>query len=277
MEPDTAKQLAEIMLYAQWVGRNTYRFALDNNRLALEPTDCVEIPVDGQTERVRILAVNYKIGGILEIEAQRDDDGAYVSTAVATPSAPSGGGVGRAGLRSDLSRRTWCCSTSRACARSTSMPAITPRSMASRTVRVWTCAELYRSSDGGVTFGRVARTDLESTVGEITDITGPATDPTLPGDSPPYDSANSITVSLFEGTLASITDAQIDAGQNMAAIGSDGSWVIIQFKTATLDTGDTWVLTDLIWGLNDTQHLLGTTGVGDTFVLLSESDAAAHP
>ena len=26
----------------------------------------------------------------------------------------------------------------------------------------------------------------------------------------------------------------------MAAIGQDGRWVIIQFKTATLDTGDTW-------------------------------------
>ena len=55
----------------QWVGRNTYRFSLDNNCLALEPTDCVEIPVDGQTQRVRIVAVDYTIGGILEIDASR--------------------------------------------------------------------------------------------------------------------------------------------------------------------------------------------------------------
>ena len=51
----------------------------------------------------------------------------------------------------------------------------------------WACAELYRSNDGGVTYGRVARTNDETTVGEIDAITGPATDPTLPGDSPAYD------------------------------------------------------------------------------------------
>ena len=135
----------------------------------------------------------------------------------------------------------------------------------------WACAELYRSNDGGGTFGRVARTNDETTVGEIDDITGPPTDVALPGESPQYDESNSITVSLYEGELASITDAQIDAGQNLAAIGSDGAWVIIQFKTATLSTESTYVLTDLIWGLYDTRHLLGTTSAGDTFVLLSDS------
>ena len=141
----------------------------------------------------------------------------------------------------------------------------------------WACAELYRSNDGGVTYGRVARTNAETTVGEIDSITGPATDPTLPGESPAYDTTSTITVTLFEGTLASITDAQIAAGQNMAAVGLDGRWVIIQFKTATLDTGDTSTLTDLIWGLNETQHLLYTTVAGDSFVLLSDADLLRIP
>ena len=67
MEPDTAAQLADIMLYETWFGRNAFRFSLDNSRLALEPTDCIEIPVDGETRRVRFVAVNYKIGGILKM------------------------------------------------------------------------------------------------------------------------------------------------------------------------------------------------------------------
>ena len=79
------------------MGRNAHRFALDNNWLALEPTDCIEIPVDGQTERVRIVSIDYSIGGILKIDALRDDDGSYVSTAVATPSQPSGGVPGGPG------------------------------------------------------------------------------------------------------------------------------------------------------------------------------------
>ena len=63
----------------------------------------------------------------------------------------------------------------------------------------------------------------------------------------------------------------------MAAIGVNGRWVLIQFKTATLDTGDQWTLTDLIWGVNETQHLLGTTVAGDTFVLLTGSGLLRIP
>ena len=276
MEPDTAAQLAEIMLYEAYVSRNTYRLALDNTWLALEPTDCVEIPVDGQTQRVRIVSVDYSIGGIARIEAVADDDGTYTSTAVATPGTPSGGVPGQGGsalicpsglVLLDIPRLAtghidagYYAAIYNTCGDDG-----------------WECAELYRSNDGGLTYGRVARTNGETTVGEIDSITGPATDPTLPGDSPAYDTTSSITVTLFEGTLASITDAQIAAGQNLAAVGVDGRWVIIQFKTATFDTGDQYTLTDLIWGVNGTEHLLGTTVDGDTFVLLSDSDLLRIP
>ena len=274
MEPDTAAQLADIHLYTAWVSRNTYTFSLDHDWLHLEPTDCVELPVDGQTERVRIVSVDFSIGGILRVEAVRDDDGAYVSTAVGRPSEPSGGVPGGPG--SGLICPTGMVVLNLPRLRKVDIDAgyyVALYGLCSS----WACAEVYRSSDGGLTYGRVARTNLETTVGEILAISGPATDPTLPGDSPAYDDANSITVTLFEGELASITDAQIAAGQNTAAIGVDGRWVIIQFKTATLDTGDQWTLTDLIWGVNDTAHLLGTTVEGDTFVLLSDSGLLRVP
>ena len=275
MDPDNAAQLAEIFLYDAWVGRNSYEFALDHNWLKLEPTDCIEIPVDGQLERVRILSVEYSIGGILKISAQRDDDGSYTSTAVATPSQPSGGAPGGPG--SGLICLSYAVLLDIPRLREADIDAGYYLAIYGECPDAWECAELYRSSDGGLTYGRVARTNSQTPVGQILDITGPATDPTLPGDSPPYDAANSITVTLYTGELASVTDAQIDAGLNMAAIGQDGAWVIIQFKTATLDTGDTWVLTDIIWGLNDTQHLLGTTGNGDTFVLLSSASLQRVP
>jgi hypothetical protein len=268
MTPDTAAQLAEIMLYAEWVGRSTYTFSLDNDWLHLEPTDCIEIPVEGETQRVRILAVNYKIGGLLEVEAQKDDDGSYTSVAVGNPGTPSGGVPGSSGNGPICPSAVVLLDIGRL--REQDTDAGYYAAIYGLCPDFWSCAELYRSNDGGTTFGRVGRTDLETTVGEILTITGPATDPTLPGESPAYDTTTSITVELFEGTLSSISDAQIAAGQNLAAIGVHGRWVIIQFKTATLDTGDQWTLTDLIWGLNDTQHLLYTTVAGDSFVLLSD-------
>ncbi len=264
MPPDTAAQLAEIILYSQWVGRNTYRFSLDNSRLALEPTDCIEIPVDGQTVRVRIIAVNYKIGGIADIEAVRDDDGSYVSTAVAMPGEPSGGVPGGPGSGPICPSGIVILDIPRL--RDADIDAGYYVAIYGE-CESWECAELYRSSDGGVTYGRAARTNDETTVGEIDSITGPSTGG---ADTSGYDGDSTITVTLFEGTLESVTDAQIDAGANMAAVGQDGSWVIIQYKTAVLDTGDQWTISDIIWGVNETRHLVGTTGAGDTFVLLSD-------
>jgi hypothetical protein len=270
MAPVTAKQLAEIMLYEAYVSRNRYRFSLDHDFLYLEPTDCIEIPVDGQTERVRIVAVEYAIGGVLRVDAVRDDDGAYESTAIATPGQPSGGVPGSSGggpiCDSEVVLLDIPCLTGTP----PTGEAWIYGAVYGTCPDFWNCAALYRSDDGGDTYVQVARTDAETTVGRIIDITGPATDPTLPGDSPPYDTTNTITVSLFEGTLGSVSDESIAAGLNLAAIGAPGRWVIIQFKTAVLDTTNVWVLSDLIWGVNGTAHLLGTTGINDTFVLLSD-------
>lgn len=272
MEPDTAKQLAEISLFEAWVSRNGYTFSLDNNQLALEPTDCIEIVVDNErTERVRIVSVDYKIGGILQVAAVRDDDGAYVSTVVANPGTPSGGIPGSTGGGP-------ICPSGAVLLDIPCLEGSPPAGEAWIYAALyglcpdfWSCAELYRSNDSGVTYQRIARADTETTVGTIDSITGPPTDVTLPGDSPPYDTTSAITVTLAEGTLSSVTDAQIAAGQNLVAIGQHGRWVIIQFKTATLDTGDTWTLTDLIWGVNDTIQNIGSTVAGDSFVLLSDS------
>ena len=268
MDPDVGAQLAEIHLYDTWVSRNRFTFVLNNDWLHLEPTDCLEIPVEGETRRVRLVSATYKIGGLIECEAVADDDGSYQSTAVATPEGPSGGPIvgpgagpicGSVAVLLDIPRL-----------READIDAGYYVAIYGLCPETWTCGELYRSSDGGLTYGRVARTNDQTVVGQIVSITGPSTDPVLPGESPQYDTTNAITVNLFQGALASITDAQIAAGQNLAAIGIHGRWVIIQFKTATFDTGDQWTLTDLIWGVNETQHLLYTTVAGDTFVLLSD-------
>ena len=267
MSSDNAAQLAEILLYSEWVGRNTYRFSLDHDHLDLEVSDCIEIPVEDETQRVRITAIDYSIGGILRIEAIRDDDGSYVSTAVAAPSTPSGGGLGGPGegpvCPSGIVLLDIPCTTP------TELPIISAAVYG--LCESWACAELYVSDDGGVTYGRITTFDNEATVGEIADISGPPTDPAMPGDSPQYDSGDAISVTLFNGELASITDAQIAAGQNLAAIGVDGQWLLIQFRTAVLTSTDTYELTDIIWGVQDTRHLLGTTVIGDTFVLLSDA------
>lgn len=268
MDGDYAAQLAEIMLYEAWVARNSYRFTLDNSWLALEPADCIEIPVDGQTERVRITAIDYAIGGILRVEAVRDDDGSYTSTAAGTPPTDTGSG-GRPPASAlvcpsvmvllDLPRLR---DVDVDCGYYAAVYGLCTS---------WTCAAIYRSSDGGVTYGRVARTDVQATVGTATFTDVPDEESSLLDSPISYDTVNTISVTLGYGTLASVTDDQIEAGFNAAAVGRDNRWVIIQFKTAVLDSGGTWVLSDILWGLRETAEHLDTLINGDTFVLLNDS------
>jgi hypothetical protein len=270
MSAESAAQLADIYLTEAYVGRNTYRFSLDNSHLEREPADCVVLPVEDETERVRITAIGYTIGGLLRCEAVRDDQEIYTSTAAAVPH-EGGGSEGNApGLLVCPSRSVFL-----------DLPRLRPEhtdagfyAAVYGTCDSWECAAIYRSPDDGATFGRIATTSFQAIVGEIEAFDGA---PTNASESPgsgtaDYDTDNTITVRLDSpGTLSSITDAQINAGYNAAAIGVDGRWLIIQFKTVDPQTDGSYVLSDLLWGLNDTDENMGTTEVGDTFVLLNDS------
>src|SRR5690606_25573363 len=48
-----------------------------------------------------------------------------------------------------------------------------------------------------------------------------------------------------------------------------GRWLIVQFARAELVADSTYKLTRLLLGRRGTEHLIGTTGPGDRFVLVS--------
>ncbi len=270
MTAETAAQLADIYLSEFWVGRNTYRFTVDNSKIEREVSDCVEIPVDGELERVRITGLTYVIGGILQAEGIRDDQTVYTSTAAAIPSEGSGNGGGAGGnvvcpsevVLLDLPSLREGIDTD--CGFYAAIYG---------TCASWTCAALYRSNDDGASYGRVARTERQAIVGTITDISGFDTgESVLDTSVPNYDTSNEITISMdtIGGDLSSVSDALIVAGYNAAAVGDDGRWCIIQFKTVTPVT-DGFVLSDLLWGLRDTGDNQLTLETGDRFVLLNDA------
>lgn len=81
-----------------------------------------------------------------------------------------------------------------------------------------------------------------------------------------------ITVNLFDGTLSSIADdIQVLNGGNVCAMQNDaGHWEIFQYKTATLDSGGHYILSDLIRGKLGTEWVIDETAfsAGNAFVLL---------
>jgi hypothetical protein len=267
MTDEKAAQLAEILLYSTWVARNSYSFQLDNSFLKVEPTDCLLLPVDGQLERVRVTGADYGVGGVITYTAAKDDDGNYESSAAPATGSSSGGGGGASGglvcpsdaifldlpsLRTEDTDAGYYAAVRGLCS-------------------PWSCAVIYRSSDDGATYGRVADTFVEATIGTVLHDVGSANSPGDTSDSPvDYDTTNTLYVTLLSGEgLSSVTEASLLAGANTAAIGAHGRWELIQFLTAENTSGDVWELSGLVRGVAGTTEHIDTTLAGDAFVLMS--------
>lgn len=104
------------------------------------------------------------------------------------------------------------------------------------------------------TMGEV-NVQLDSDVGVITHVTN----------------TGSFRVTLAAGTLESVTEDLVLAGQNVALVGDE----IIGFTTATLIAGTTYELSGLIRGLRNTTP--ATHAVLTRFVLLSEDSVLWQP
>lgn len=91
-----------------------------------------------------------------------------------------------------------------------------------------------------------------------------------------YDETNLITV-LVNGELSSTTWSGLlaDASINAAAVGVDGRWEVLRFRTATLveavGAKNRYTLSGLLRGRKGTEHNMGNHDIGDRFVLLDSA------
>lgn len=263
MSSSKAAQIAEVLLYESWVGRNRYKISLGQEFLALEPADVVTMPVDGRQERVRITSVDLALPGLLQVEAIRDDDGAYVSYAVGSPNANAGSGgatVSIIGTPETVLLDIPLLSEDD----NDSGYYAAVRSIGGNT---WSGGAIYRSPDGGITYSSVAEAPFQATIGTL-DVELPA------GPSEIMDKGNELLITLPTGfELESIAEASLLAGLNAAAIGADGRWEIVQFQTAEqVGSGSNqWRLTNLLRGRRGTEWAIGLSQAADKFVLLDEA------
>lgn len=125
----------------------------------------------------------------------------------------------------------------------------------------WEGADVYLSTDDGVSEQKVATLMGEAVIGELAEDT----------DADGADSSGLIVVQVFgDGELDSVTEAQLDARMNGFALITDDVAEIGQFQTATEGaTTGLYELTDVIRGQLDTVATSHTAG--DTFVLLDEN------
>jgi hypothetical protein len=130
----------------------------------------------------------------------------------------------------------------------------------------WKGCVIYKSVDNGSTFTTQFSLITEATMGVLAEAV-PASEPYT------WDEVTQIIVNVTANfSFESLTDDQVLAGGNGAAMGADGRWEIIQFATATQVTATQWILSRLLRGRRGTEHVMGTSQTGDLFVIVSSGD-----
>lgn len=264
-----AIQLAGRYFRRLWNERKQPAFGVTAQNLALEPGDVRTIDLDGETITARATRVLVKADDSIETEWR------YDSATLATLDGSAGAEFdGR--LPSEIS-----------------IPLLSKGFVLDvpylndlddvATPLVYVAAGPY--ADGtwpGATF-------FEETGGEYTDefASVPSTSPVTWGfvselmpDANPnvWDRGTELTVTLQTGELTGCTEAQALASPtlNMAAIGVNGRWEIVQFTTASLVAGKTYTVSGFLRGRRGTEWACSQHVAGDQFVLLDAAQDEAR-
>jgi len=252
MSASKAKQIADVLMYDAWTARTQFDFQTGWKYGYLEPTDVIDIVKAGRTYTVRLADEDYSLvsrrraaledpsiytqsGAAAEILAPDEDVALTPLTKLALMDIP---------LLRDQDDGVGFYAA--ACGYGVG----------------WYGAQSYKSADAGATWGSFGAGFLnDATIGTATTALGAFTRNI-------FDETHSVTVVLLNGELASDTEANVLNGANAALLGAE----IIQFKTATLISDDTYTLTGLLRGRRGTEWAASTHAAGERFVLL---DAAS--
>jgi len=257
LEDDEAAQIAEVLWAEAWTARRTHSAVIDAGRQELEPTDPIEIPVDGRVRRVRILSIEDALPALRRLELVRDDDGSYVSRAVGTVP-----GYVRPTLQVASPAELLLLD----------LPALRDEDdnagvyAAVRpylTDTTFRGASILRSTDGGGSYTSLGPVSTATPMGYLLQTPG-ATEPhTI------WDEVTVLRVQMQYGELESRTESAVLGGANAAAIGAHGRWEIVQFRDASYLGEGIWLLSGLLRGRRGTEHNIGISVANDRFVMLS--------
>lgn len=259
LDDSEALQIAQVLWADAWQSRKTHECQISAKWQKLEPTDVIAVPVDGQVVRARILDISDALPSHRKLTLVRDDDGNYQSYAVAEtpPLIPTPVAV-----------------TSPASMVLLDIPLIRDSdddpgfyaAMYPLVSGAFKGAAIYRSTDAGGNWVRVATAANAAITGTVL-VELPAA-----GYST-FDGASVLTIQLDgDDELSSITRAALLAGStgsNAAAVGADGRWEIVQFQDVESLGDRLFTCTTLLRGRRGTEWAIGSSVVGDKFVLLT--------
>jgi hypothetical protein len=259
LDQGEAISIASRLLMDAWTVRETASFALPPSFLALDPADEVELTAGGRTRRLRLTQVND--AGARAMDAVATDPSLYESL-IGPSRAP--------GMIQTLGH------TGRALTVFLDLPLLasgqTPyEPFAAAYADPWPGAVLLYRSAGDADYALDTAIKREARIGEtLAEL--------YSGPTARWDRANTLSVKLYSGTLASKSEVSVLNGANALALqNADGEWEVLQFQTATLIAPGEWNLAGLLRGQLGTEGAMrDPVAAGARVVMLDGGQTPLH-
>lgn len=258
LDSSQAAGKAEVLLYAAWMGRVKLSFTLPDTYRNLEPADVITLPTPDGPMTVRLTTVNYTSDNLVSCSATLDQASTYSPVALGvSPTTTGQTTIAPLGLTTyallDIPRVS-----------SAQDLVGFPVAMCGGTA--WPGGVLMRSSDLGATWAEpLSFGPPGAAIGTASTVIGAV-------ESRLIDVASSLTVTLTSGTLSDVSELSMLNGANYFAYGVAGRWEIIAARTCTLQSGTTYILSNMLRGQFGTEWAMGLHATGDTVVLLDSSE-----
>ena len=256
MSDDKAKQLAESLLFNEWMERTEIEFVLSSEYMSLEPSSVVRLTYKGRSSIVRITDLTFCTDNSLECKGTIEHTEAYTSLAQGSDTTdPNNQIIVKSFEQPEmlvLDIPMLDTNYNKAGVYIANNVIDTP----------WYGANISRSVDGGQTYS-YAGTTLKSTP------TGLTTSVLADGVTHIPDFTGSVTFTLRSGSISSITDTALYNAGNYILIGDE----ILQFRDVTDNGGGSYTVSWLLRGRRGTEWATNTHVIGERVVVLGASMA----
>lgn len=251
-----AAALADVLLYRSWTERSAYTNRVPWKFLALDPSDVVQIDVDGVVRKCRIASASFGADFTIELESVAEESTVYTSPALGGAAS----GFPPQYIMGAIPSSLWTLDVPLLRDQDDTGGAYSVQYLAISAARVtgWAGAFVYRSTDATVWEDRATSLAPAQYGTAINALAAPRSAWEL-------DEVSSLRVFMEHGTLESCTYLDVLNGKNACVINGE----VCAFMSAVLGADGYYTLTGWLRGLRGTDYACDGHVAGERITMLS--------